>query len=496
MLVVLLWVQWKLWQNTGINNLAGVLAGVAGVLILVTSLHPVRNKFFEVFLGVHQLYVAFVIFAMIHLGEWLGFMFIGNIFIFMLDRVLRFIQSRKQAGIISVRSLPGDTTELVFAKHPSLEYTAAAFLFVQIPALSWWQWHPFTMASSSLVEKDRITILVKKAGTWTKGLEKLAHQAAAAQQEAHGLPHHGQEGTLSHSSSPSTSTSCPFAIKAAVEGPYGHQDPYFLAYDTLILVAGGSGIAPFISILKDLIHRHNNISAASTASGGKIPTDVTLVWAVRKADELQILNRMALPAHPPPALQLRVLGYVTRQQVADPEDVLDKQSSGTVFADARAHPICPEVAKDSHLGHLLVLTAAVVGLLLAWALFTYFITGQLYDEYSTWKRAMWFMLATAIGAALFGGGAAVAWTRWVQPHVYRPPRFALADKSMGYVADTEMKPVAEGKAQRLLDPASTHYGARPNIEGKLATSAAALLSCKLAHCVLENLLQSLPRMDS
>lgn len=73
------------------------------------------------------------------------------------------------------------------------------------------------MASSSLVEKDRITVLVKGVGAWTKGLQKLAHN------------HEMQE----QSGSSAASTKCPFATKGAaihVEGPYGHQHPYFLEY--------------------------------------------------------------------------------------------------------------------------------------------------------------------------------------------------------------------------------------------------------------------------
>lgn len=240
-------------------------------------------------------------------------------------------------------------------------------------------------------------------------------------------------------------------------------------YETLILVAGGSGIAPFISILKDLIHRHN------IQTDDKIivlPSNVTLVWAVRKADELQILNHMSFPKVPPSGLHLRIQGYVTRQQTADPEAIHDKQSCnapaslrGGQNSHARLHPICPELAKDSNLGHFLVLTAAVVGLLLAWALFVYFITGQTYNEYKAWIRALWFMLAAALGAGLFGGGASLAWARWVQPQVYQPPR--IVDKSTDNVAETEMRVFGSSPkwTSSLLEPAGTHYGFRPDIKG-------------------------------
>ncbi|XWS07874.1 hypothetical protein CRYUN_Cryun41cG0030000 [Craigia yunnanensis] len=44
-------------------------------------------------------------------------------------------------------------------------------------------------------------------------------------------------------------------ITASVEGPYGHQSPYHLMYENLVLVAGGIGISPFRAVLSDILHR-------------------------------------------------------------------------------------------------------------------------------------------------------------------------------------------------------------------------------------------------
>ena len=82
----------------------------------VTSLPGVRTKNFELFFYTHQLYVVFVIFLALHVGDFIFLMGAGGIFLFILDRFLRFIQSRKTVDVISATSLPCGTVELVLSK--------------------------------------------------------------------------------------------------------------------------------------------------------------------------------------------------------------------------------------------------------------------------------------------------------------------------------------------------------------------------------------------
>lgn len=100
-------------------NLAGVISLSAGLLMWVTSLHPVRKHYFELFFYTHQLYVVFVIFLALHVGDFIFSMAAGPIFLFILDRFLRFCQSRKLVDILSARCLPCGTVELVFSRPRS-----------------------------------------------------------------------------------------------------------------------------------------------------------------------------------------------------------------------------------------------------------------------------------------------------------------------------------------------------------------------------------------
>ncbi|RLM66192.1 ferric reduction oxidase 7, chloroplastic-like [Panicum miliaceum] len=107
------------WKEVGIANLPGVISLAAGLLMWVTSLHPVRKRFFELFFYTHQLYVIFIVFLALHVGDFIFSISAGAVFLFMLDRFLRFWQSRAKVDIISAACRPCGTVELVFSKPAS-----------------------------------------------------------------------------------------------------------------------------------------------------------------------------------------------------------------------------------------------------------------------------------------------------------------------------------------------------------------------------------------
>lgn len=99
--------------------LPGVISLVAGLLMWVTSLQYVRKHYFELFFYTHQLYIVFVVFLALHVGDYLFSIVAGGIFLFILDRFLRFCQSRRTVDVISAKSFPCGTLELVLSKPPS-----------------------------------------------------------------------------------------------------------------------------------------------------------------------------------------------------------------------------------------------------------------------------------------------------------------------------------------------------------------------------------------
>ncbi|KAL2550505.1 Ferric reduction oxidase 2 [Forsythia ovata] len=207
--------------------------------------------------------------------------------VFLIDRYLRFLQSQQRIRLVSARVLPCQAMELNFSKDPGLSYNPASIIFINVKSISKIQWHPFTVTSNCKIDPDKLSIVIKSEGTWSQNLyQKLAF---------------------------STPTDC---LEVSVEGPYGPPSTSFLRHDMLVMVSGGSGITPFMSIIRELIFIANTTSC-------KTPR-ILLVSAFKKTEDLEMLDFL-LPvsgtSYDISQLQLQIQAYVTREK--DPS--LDSQ---------------------------------------------------------------------------------------------------------------------------------------------------------------------------
>lgn len=148
------------------------------------------------------------------LGYWLAFpslLVIG-------ERSWRLIRSFMKVPA-RARVLDNDTMEIT-CKNPrgrDWKYSAGQYILLQIPQVSWFQWHPFTISSC---RGDILQVHIKFDGDWTNKLRDV-------------LPE-DQE------------------FRVGVDGPFGAPAQRFYDYEYSIIVGGGIGITPFSAILTDL----------------------------------------------------------------------------------------------------------------------------------------------------------------------------------------------------------------------------------------------------
>uniref|UniRef100_A0A5B6YN09 Uncharacterized protein n=1 Tax=Davidia involucrata TaxID=16924 RepID=A0A5B6YN09_DAVIN len=159
------------------------------------------------------------------------------------ERTLRFFRS----GFYTVRLLkvalyPGNVLTLQMSKPPQFRYKSGQYMFVQCPAVSPFEWHPFSITSAP--GNDYLSIHIRQLGDWTQELKRVFSEACEA-------PVAGKSGLLR--ADETTKKSLP---KLLIDGPYGAPAQDYQKYDVLLLVGLGIGATPFISILKDLL---NNI---------------------------------------------------------------------------------------------------------------------------------------------------------------------------------------------------------------------------------------------
>ncbi|XP_024924607.3 respiratory burst oxidase homolog protein A [Ziziphus jujuba] len=208
---------------------------------------------FNAFWYSHHLFVIVYILLVVHgvflylVHKWYSkttWMYLAvPVFLYAGERTLRFFRSGSSTvRLLKVAIYPGNVLTLQMSKPPQFKYKSGQYMFVQCPAVSPFEWHPFSITSAP--GDDYLSVHIRQLGDWTQELKRVFSEACEP-------PVAGKSGLLR--ADETTKKSLP---KLLIDGPYGAPAQDYKNYDVLLLVGLGIGATPFISILKDLL---NNI---------------------------------------------------------------------------------------------------------------------------------------------------------------------------------------------------------------------------------------------
>ncbi|KAI8423439.1 hypothetical protein MSG28_012572 [Choristoneura fumiferana] len=171
--------EWILTERPGLFGLVGGCAnptGVALVVILAVMClcsQPFirRGGSFEIFYWSHLLYVPFWLLLLFHAPNfWKWFALPGTLYV--AERIIRLAAMRSNHGKTYISSgilLPSRVTHLVVRRPPLFDFHAGDYVFVNIPAIARYEWHPFTI-SSAPDQEDYIWLHIRGVGQWTNTL--------------------------------------------------------------------------------------------------------------------------------------------------------------------------------------------------------------------------------------------------------------------------------------------------------------------------------------
>jgi len=230
-------------NESGKGNVFGTAAAaLMGTMALLSS-PPVRAASHALFKASHLLlFPVVLLLACLHATMMIGYI-VPPLVLWAVDRALAWRRAAT-AHPARVTRLPGGAVRLeVFTAAP-MRMRAGQFAYVCVPSASL-QWHPFTLACDPAAA-DHATFVIGDTG----GARCFARRLAAL------CPPGAEQAE----------------VRARLDGPVGRAPLPLRSYASVLLVCGGVGITPAVSLLADLL--------GEKGAGARL----ALLWSVREAE--------------------------------------------------------------------------------------------------------------------------------------------------------------------------------------------------------------------
>jgi NADPH oxidase 1 len=243
------------------------------MLLMYTTAHSkIRQQSFETFWYTHHLFIPFMLGLYTHavgcfvrdtaapvspfagdefwnhcLGYlgWRWELFAGGFYL--IERLYREIRASRNTKITRVVRHPYDVVEIQFEK-PSFRYKAGQWLFLQVPSVSRYQWHPFTITSCPF--DPYVSVHIRQVGDFTRALGD-AVGAGAAQAKVY----EDADVNMMYEVALQNGQEMP---SLRIDGPYGAPAEDVFENEIAILIGTGIGVTPWASILKNIWHLRNS----------------------------------------------------------------------------------------------------------------------------------------------------------------------------------------------------------------------------------------------
>lgn len=238
-------------------------------------------------------------------------------------------------------------------------------------------------------------------------------------------------------------------------------------YKNLVLVAGGAGITPFLAMVRDLLKRHQLLQDG-------LPTDVQLVWCVRRRSELATLKTIkpgqiypGYSATKTGSLNLTIKAYVTGDEAIAGESV--EQFTPTIHAAPL--PDSPQkgeqpsrngmqtVNSSQNLWMIALIVASCIGFVLMHALLYNYVSSPKFlkkgEKFPTAEEGVLHFVALFVGIVICGGSVIFFWIASTRS----------GKGSSSGLEPTQMRDLEGNDESDLLDHTSVTEGKRPQFQG-------------------------------
>lgn len=288
----------------------GWISVALGFILVITSIPYFRRRHFEWFYYTHvAVFLPLLVVMHLHYPDLIYYMAPG-LTAYLLDKVVWFYTSRRSTRITALfKPAPGFVRiEIEIDPRQYDSYEPGKWVQLNIPAVSFWEWHPMTLASGPIcvrgASSSTVTIDIKVLGDWTTKLSSFTDsfdpanvsQSTVFLDNFYGSSHSSFQGFLSH--------------------------------PVVVLFGGGVGATPAMSSLRDIVQN----------SQTKYPhiRKVVFTWCVKKISVTKLYDKeLAYYQKQLPVLEsgceLEVLVHATLSEEEDPEASFDEVRQNSPF---------------------------------------------------------------------------------------------------------------------------------------------------------------------
>jgi len=243
------------------------------LIIEIFSLPVIRRKgYFQLFYYTHWLHVFFYIVLIIHAKspwKWL----IGSLIIVIIERLYSCFKAKSigQTFIKDVNLLSSKVTQLIISRPKNFKFKAGDYIFIRIPEIARYEWHPFTISSAPEL-KDELWLHVRSLGNWTNKLYEYFSELSETKNQIYTIENgeNIKEGwtagidNLGFDDKNERLNSVPdfrfntlrsfnnINVKVSLDGAYSSSSRQIFDHEHVILISAGIGVTPFASILQSI----------------------------------------------------------------------------------------------------------------------------------------------------------------------------------------------------------------------------------------------------
>lgn len=283
-----------------VNPRFGVAAFVLWTWVMVTSLSVFRRKAWGVFYAGHFVFLPAAVMTLLHTRPANGAWLIPAAVTFFVDLLIRgYMKLLRKSEVRDALVLPGGVAKLVVSTGNRMAYEPGQYVWIAFAlkdgpeALQSLSFHPYSISSAHAAGDTTYSLHIKTMGpgTWSDAVVAAAAQGAAS-----------------------------FKGSCRVGGPAGRLSIDPTHFERIVLVAGGVGFTPLVSLLVAIVRdaaASEGTKEAPAARSYAAVKHITVVWAVQTVPCLSWFADELDAARAATNVAVDVQLYVTRAAKAE-----------------------------------------------------------------------------------------------------------------------------------------------------------------------------------